>query len=158
MPAVGLSHDDFDRVFGARDDGAPGRSRLCRTCGGWHRVDQPWPHNCRPPAPPRNPDLATPQLAPQFVPFQTSGIDAEVIGSRGDKREYMERNGLVEYDAGVTPEREMTEREAKAEFAGQIKRYRETDPLNIKPVDVIGQTDLNEAPEVSTEGMEIFDE
>lgn len=159
MPAVGLSRDDFDRVFGARDDAdAPGRSRLCRSCGGWHRMDRPWPHNCRAPAPPRNPDLATPQIAPPFHAFQTVGLDPEVIGSRHDKREYMAKNDLVEYDAGVQPEREPTEREVKAEFAAQIKRFVEADPLAIKPVDVIGQTDLSEAPEVSTDGMEVFND
>lgn len=150
---------EYARIFGAPSEvGGTGRSRRCNTCGGWHRLDQPWPHNCREPAPPRNPDLASPQIAPPFHAFQTVGIDPEVIGSRHDKREYMARHDLVEYDVGVTPEREPTEREEKRVFAEQIKRYRETDPLNIQPVDVIGQTDLNEAPEVSTEGMEVFDD
>lgn len=22
------------------------RERLCKACGGWHDLDQPWPHNC----------------------------------------------------------------------------------------------------------------
>lgn len=159
MPAVGLSRDDFDRVFGAPvEDGAPGRSRRCNTCGGWHRMDQPWPHNCRRPAPPRNPNLATPQIAPPFVPFKTGELEgAEIINSRADKIAYMDKNDLVEWDAGVEPDREPTEREMKREFAGHVKRFAETDPLNIEPIDRIGETDLSEAPEVSTDGMEVFD-
>lgn len=161
MPSLAM-HElgaEYDRIFGGdSEDRRTGRSRLCRSCGGWHRLDRPWPHNCRAPAPPRNPDLATPQIAPPFHAFQTVGINPEVIGSRHDKREYMERHDLVEYDAGVTPEREASEREMQAEFAGQIKRFRETDPLAVEPVDVIGQTDLSEAPEVSTDGMEVFND
>lgn len=106
MPAVGLSQEQFNRVFGPKDDldnNGPGRSRKCKVCGGWHRLDKPWPHNCRSEAPRRNLDLAMPQLAPSFEPFLSTPMhpDAEVIGSRNAKREYMKRNGLVEYDKGV---------------------------------------------------------
>lgn len=93
-------------IFGPKDDlepEAPGRSRKCKVCGGWHSLSRPWPHNCREPAPPRNRDLAAPRIAPSFEPFKTGMLEtAEVIGSRGDKREYMKRNDLVEYDEGVS--------------------------------------------------------
>lgn len=35
--------------------------RLCRVCGGWHRLDQPLPHNCRPEAPRRG-NYAAPRV------------------------------------------------------------------------------------------------
>ena len=160
MPAVGLTPAEFLSVFGPRaDDAGPGRYRLCRSCGDWHSLDRRWPHNCRPPAPPRNPDLATPQIAPPFEPFRTGMLDGAVtIGSRAEKRAYMDRHDLVEWDDGVKPDREPSERDQKREFAEQVKRFAETDPLNIEPVDVIGRTDLNEAPEIATDGMQVFDD
>lgn len=158
MPAVGLTLQEFAAIFGTHAEREPGRSQLCRFCGGWHRLDQPWPHNCREPDPPRNPELATPQIAPPFHAFQTVGADPVIIGSRHDKREYMARNDLVEYDAGVRPEPEPTEREAKQVFAQQIKRFAETDPLNIPPLDRIGETDTAGAGEVSLDGVEIADD
>lgn len=135
MPAVGLTEEQFARVFGPRDDldsNGPGRSRRCRSCNGWHRTDQPWPHNCRSEAPPRNPDLATPLLAPRFDPFLAGAQgdpDAEYIGSRNDKREYMKRHDLTEYESGVADtsgewSRQIDERR---EVAETVKRFMDTD-------------------------------
>ncbi|WP_305968551.1 MULTISPECIES: hypothetical protein [unclassified Mameliella] len=127
---------DADRhaaIFGAPDPietSGPGRSRKCRSCGGWHRLDQPWPHNCRRPAPPRNPDLATPRVAPPFEPFKTGVTEtAEVIQSRNDKREYMRKHDLVEYDEGVRSETDhwTYEREQEREVAQLIADVSQTD-------------------------------
>ena len=160
MPAVGLSREDYDRVFGpALEERETGRSRLCRTCGGWHRTDRPWPHNCRAPAPPRNPNLSTPQIAPPFQPFRTGVLeDAEIINSRHEKQEYMAKNDLVEWDAGVEPDREPTEREFVETFAKDVKRFAQVDPLSIEPVDRIGETDTDGAGEIDTEGMQVLDD
>lgn len=158
MVAFKFDRNHFESVFGApRREEEPGTYRKCRTCGGWHKRGLT-PHNCREPEPPRNPDLATPQIAPPFHAFQTVGADPVIIGSRHAKREYMARHDLVEYDAGVKPEREPTEREAKQVFAKEIKRFAETDPLNIPPVDRIGETDTAGAGEVSLDGVEIADD
>lgn len=133
MPSVALSQSDFDRVFGPKDNldsNGPGRSRKCKVCGGWHRLDMPWPHNCRSEAPPRNPDLAMPQVAPAFQPFKASvHPDAPVIGSRNDKRDYMDRNGLAEYEPGVRNEGAQwaREKEERRELEADIQRFDQTD-------------------------------
>lgn len=125
------------KLFGPKDDlgAGPGRSRRCRSCGGWHRLDQPWPHNCRPPAPPRNPDLATPQIAPSFDAFRTGVTDdSAIITSRNDKREYMKRHDLVEYDEGVTNAPTwVEEKEREREVTDAIRRFRDTDTEYYSP-------------------------
>ena len=156
MPAVGLTRDDFNRVFGTPSaERETGRSRRCRFCGDWHRLDRPWPHNCRDEAPPRA-DFATPMIAPKFEPFRTGVLEgAEIINSRRDKREYMAKNDLVEWDDGVQPERGPTEREEKEVFAREVKRFAETDPLNIEPVDRIGETDTDGSGDIATDVIEV---
>jgi hypothetical protein len=144
---VAIDPDQFAAVFGPKPERSNGRSRLCKTCGDWHSLDQPWPHNCRPPAPPRS-HLAAPMLFPKFEPFRPDMFAETVINDRRDKRDYMERHDLVEYDAGVKPVQGPSEREWEQEFVADFKAAQEMDPLAIEPVDVIGRTDLNESPEV----------
>lgn len=146
---------EYARIFGPREESGPGKTRLCKMCGGWHRLDA-WPHNCLPERPQRS-HLAAPQLAPRFEEFMTGRTaDAAYIGDRKAKREFMARHDLVEYDEGVKPEREMTEREWEADFVADFKRTVEEDPLNRPPVDVVGRTDLEGADEVDVSDMEIF--
>lgn len=150
-----LPSDEYARIFGPRtDDAAPGRQRLCRTCGGWHRAGQV-PHNCRPEPAPRS-HLASPQIAPSFGEFVASRITGEVIGDPKAKREFMAAHDLVDYDEGVTPEPDQTDREWEREFVADFKRAAETDPLNRPPVDVIGQTDTAEAGEIDVSEIEVF--
>lgn len=145
--AVALDPDQYARVFGPKSEPAQGRSRLCKACGDWHSLDKPWPHNCREPAPPRS-HLAAPMLFPKFEAFKPDMFADTVINDRIEKRDYMERNGLVEYDVGVKPIAGPTEREWEAEFVADFKAAQEMDPLAIEPVDVIGRTDLNDSPEI----------
>ena len=149
--------DEYARIFGPRDsrDAAPGtRSRLCRFCGGWHQVGHV-PDNCREEAPPRA-KLAAPMIAPKFEPFVAGTHDAPVIiNDHRDKRTYMDRHDLVEWDEGVTPEPEPTERQWLNEFVEDFKRAQETDPLNRPPTEVIGQTDPAEAEEIDINKIEI---
>lgn len=157
MPAVGLSRQEFEAVFGPRNADTTGRSLRCRVCGGWHPKGQV-PHNCRREAPPRA-DLAAPMIAPPFQPFRTGVLDdATIITNRAEKRDYMDRNDLVEYDAGVQPERGQTPREWQAEFVADFKRVMETDPLNRPPVERIGETETDGAGEIATDDMQVFDE
>lgn len=147
---------EYARIFGGDDLGAnPGkRSRLCRFCGGWHALDA-WPHNCRPEAPPRA-KLAAPMLAPMFEAFVAGDHDNPVvINDHRDKRDYMERHDLVEYDAGVRPDREPTEREWVEDFVQDFKRAMEEDPLNRPETEVIGRTDLSEAEEIDITKIEV---
>lgn len=148
---------EYARIFGPRDDldAAPGkRSRKCKVCGGWHVLGA-WPHNCRSEAPPRA-KLAAPMLAPRFSEFVAGTHDDPVIiNDRRDKRDYMERHDLVEYDEGVKPEPEPTERQWLEEFVTDFKAACEMDPLNRPPTEVIGRTDLEGAPEVDVSKIEI---
>lgn len=164
MPAVGVSQKDYNRVFGPKDDldstGA-GRSRKCKMCGGWHRLDQPWPHNCRPEAPKRNQNLKTPQLAPKFEAFRTGALEsAEVINSRADKREYMKKNDLVEYDNGITNKQSWVEQiEYENEIVADLKRFHEIDSENLTP-DLKAQRmeesgTLDEGTEINVTDIEI---
>ena len=156
MPALNLSQTDHERVFGPRLEARKtGRSRRCKVCGDWHRLDRPWPHNCRSEAPPRA-DFATPMIAPAFQPFRTGVTEmGEIINNRHDKREYMARNNLVEYDDGVQPDTEPSEQEQKREFSEQITRFEQTDPLNIKPVDRVGETDTDGAGDIDATEIEV---
>lgn len=164
MPAVGISAEQHARVFGPRDDldiTGHGRSRKCKVCDGWHRLDQPWPHNCRTEAPRSNPKLATPQIAPPFQAFKTGQLDnAKVITSRAEKAEYMRRNDLVEYDTGVSNEETWVEkRECERGIVRDIKRFIETDPLNLPP-DLKAQPmneggSLDDGTEISASDIEV---
>lgn len=133
----------------------PGRSRLCKHCGDWHSMARPWPHNCREPAPPRA-RLAAPRIAPRFDAFRTGMLDGAVINDRREKRGFMERRDLVEFDEGVTAPPEQTDRQWREELAQDVKRAMETDPLAVPPVDVIGQIDTDGAPEIDAAAIEVF--
>lgn len=138
-----------------------GRSRLCKVCGDWHRLDRPWPHNCRAEAPPRNPDLAVPMIAPTFQPFCTSPLDdGVIINSRAEKREYMARHDLAEYDEGVGKRNEwVEERELERQVVADLKRFHETDAENLSPdlkavpIDEAGS--LDEGTEINTDAIEV---
>lgn len=157
--AMQMSKEQFAAVFGTETDQTKaGRSRLCAVCGGWHSLDAPWPHNCRSPAPPRNPELASPQIFPTFEPFKPNHFDDAIINDRRQKRDYMERHDLAEYDTGIKPDAGPTEREWEAQFVSDIKAAREMDPLAVEPVDVIGRTDLNHTPEIDIAAMPVADQ
>lgn len=120
-------------VTGAR----PGRRRFytCRFCGEIHQRGAA-PDNCREQARPE-PKLAAPMVAPPFEAFKTFPTDeGVVISNRHEKQEYMARNGLVEYDEGVAGQRTpdwIETRAHEAEIVADIKRFHETDPLNLAP-------------------------
>lgn len=150
-----LPRDEFSRIFGVRQaTGEAGRSRRCTSCGDWHRLDVPWPHNCREPAPPRA-ALPAPMLAPKFQDFMTGKTDtAEYIGDPRGKRNYMDKHGLVEFDAGVKPD-EVSERDHKRELVSDFKRSMEEDPLNRPPLERVGETNTEGAGEISMDSVEI---
>jgi len=156
-----MPKEQHEKLFGPRDDldsEGPGRSRKCKVCGGWHRLDKPWPHNCRSEAPPRA-DFATPMVAPPFRSFKTGVLeDAVVINSRHDKREHMKRNDLVEYDAGVGDKAEwVEEKRREQEIVQTIKRVMEEDPINRPPMEYVGEADTQGAGEIDTDNMEVVE-
>lgn len=145
---------DYARIFGQPEPGT-GRARLCKVCGDWHSLSQPWPHNCRSEAPPRA-KLAAPMIAPTFAPFVAGTRDEPVIiNDPSDKRAYMDRHDLVEFDEGVKPPPEPTQREWLAEFVEDFNRAEQTDPLNRPPTEIIGRTDLEGAAEIDAATIEV---
>lgn len=156
MTRVAMSDlgDNYARIFGQPERGT-GRARLCKACGGWHSLAKPWPHNCRSEAPPRA-NLAAPMLAPKFEPFVAGDHDAPVIiNDPRDKRSFMDRHDLVEFDAGVTKEPEQTEKQWVSEFVEDFKRAEQTDPLNRPPTEIVGRTDLEGAAEIDPTKIEV---
>lgn len=145
---------EYARIFGQPERSA-GRSRLCKVCGDWHSLSLPWPHNCRSEAPPRA-NLAAPMLGPKFEAFVAGDHDAPVIiNDPRDKRSFMDRHDLVEFDEGVKPPPEQTEKEWLAEFVEDFNRAEQTDPLNHPPTEVIGRTDLAGAAEIDPTTIEV---
>lgn len=152
---LGLDMDQFEAIFGPTPtERETGRSRLCGICGDWHSLKRPWPHNCRSEAPPRSP-LASPQIAPKFEAFRPNVHADTVINDRRDKVDYMERHNLAEYDAGVAPEPDQTDRQYQREFVQDFKRAMEIDPLSHPPVDIIGQTDTGDAGDICVDNIEV---
>lgn len=97
-------------------------------------------------------------IAPTFQPFVAGDVfDPVEISDPKSKREYMEARDLVDWDSGVKPEPEQTARQWEEEFVTDLKRSVEQDPLAVKPVDIIGRTDLDGTGEIDTAGMEIFE-
>lgn len=146
--------DEYARIFGKPETGT-GRARLCKVCGDWHSLSKPWPHNCRSEAPPRA-KLAAPMIAPKFEPFVAGTHDAPVIiDDPRDKRAYMDKHDLVEFDEGIAPPAEPTEREWLAEFVEDFNKAEQTDPLNRPPTEIIGRTDLEGAAEIDHTTIEV---
>ncbi|MEM6623917.1 MAG: hypothetical protein AAF674_16945 [Pseudomonadota bacterium] len=159
-----ISDDEHKRIFGDPERSeTPGRSRKCKVCGGWHRLDEPWPHNCRTEQRPMQ-ILSAPQLAPDFPAHMTGQTDgAEYIPDRKAQREYMERNGLTNWEEGVGRGPDwVREREELDAITDTIKKYREIDSENLDPAlkatERVGETDLGtDGAEVVPEGSPLID-
>lgn len=162
MPRYAMSPERYAAIFGASERAAePGRYRLCRVCKGWHKAGHV-PHNCRPPAE-RLQHLAAPQIAPPFEAFRTGYLEGwEVINSRNEKRDYMERNDLVEYDEGVGKRNEwVEENDLRREIIEDIRQLRATDTDYYGP-DLKAQTmdeggGLDDGTEIETANLEIIE-
>ena len=151
------------QLFGAplQEPSEPGRSRRCKSCGGWHRLTA-WPHNCMPPRVGPKQHLAAPQLAPKFEPFVAgTGFPPEPIMNPGHKPEYMKRPDLVPPDKGVGHRNAwVDDRESRDGIVSDIKRFHQTDTENLPPelrLQHHGDTAaLSEAPEVEAKDVEII--
>jgi|GEM_PF-2009644 len=144
------------------DDEKGGKKRKCKVCGGWHRLDRPWPHNCREPQ--RNMQhLPAPMLIPDITPHREGDT---VINSRSDQREFMKKNDLVEFetfDESSGTHKQFAEkgtseyRQYEEDLVEDIKRAIEEDPLNRPPPKMIEQAndEATDAEQISTEGMEV---
>lgn len=158
-----MSPEQHARIFGQpdpMDSTGTGRARLCKACGGWHKRGHV-PHNCRP-EPPRRANLATPMVAPPFGEFKVGPEpDAEIITNRHERREYMARNDLVDYAPGVGQRNEWVEEyENDRDIVADIKRFAETDPLNLPPdlrvTEYVGDDPKADA-EIDTDNMDMIE-
>lgn len=157
----GISADRHAAIFGPPDDiweEKGGKKRKCKVCGGWHKVDEPWPHNCREPV--RNMQhLPAPRIIGDIEPHVEGGV---YIDSRQTQREFMKRNGLVEFEpfteTAGTHKQDFNSKAYEEELVQDIKRSLQEDPANRPPPQMIEEVNEKATAEeaVSTEGMEVI--
>lgn len=158
-----VSAEAFARVFGPREtftDEEPARRRLCKACGGWHRVDEPWPHNCRSPddRPPQY--LSAPLLIHDVEPHRHGDW---IITSRNEQREFMRRTGAVEHDemreTAGTHRQDFASRTYQEDLVQDVKRAMQEDPLNSPPPLMIEEANAAAEPEaaISMDGVEVIE-
>lgn len=155
---IDLPADKFDRIFGPQlEPRRTGRARRCKVCGGWHATDRPWPDNCRQPRYTRQ-HLPAPQIAPTFTPF-LAGDDGTYIGDRSDKREFMKREGVVEYDAGITNKPTwVDERREQDEFVEDWKAVEQMSKERRDELLAPGRAPLDpDTPAVSPDDIEVIE-
>lgn len=77
--------------------------RFCRSCKGWHDLDQPWPVKCLSHFKARGArsDLARPTIVSDIKEYRATAIDKAtgqrpVIGGRRQHREFLRDNGYRE--------------------------------------------------------------
>lgn len=149
----------FNRIFGPRDDlnAYPGRSILCKSCGGWHALDKPIPHNCRKERLTPSP-LAAPMLTAPFGEFRTSPLDdGVVIGDRKARREYMARNDLVDYDPGITNAETWVDKiNADRQWVADFKAVCEMDPLAREPIQTLDRVATNDPDGIAPDAIEVI--
>lgn len=67
------------------------RSRLCRACGDFHDVDEPWPQKCFT----HHKIAAGPQIIGDLKPYK-SMIDGSIIDGRKRHRDHLKAHGCIE--------------------------------------------------------------
>lgn len=76
------------------------RQRLCKSCLGWHDLEEPWPEACLPARNTARSDLATPQIMRDIEDYR-SPIDGKLITSRSHRREDLKANGCIPWEPGI---------------------------------------------------------
>ena len=157
----GISKDRHAAIFGQPDDlweDKGGKRRNCKACGGWHRTDEPWPHNCRNNdwRPPQT--LAAPRIISDIEPHKEGDV---IINSRSDQREFMRNNGLVEFETfdetAGTHKQDFNSKEYERDLVEDIKRGMEEDPLNRPPPKMVEEANAEATVEeqISTDDIEV---
>lgn len=72
-------------------------SRLCRACGDWHDLDEPWPIECSAPAPAGRSDRFVFNYWPD-IPEYRSPVTGDLIDGRVARREDLKRHDCIEVD------------------------------------------------------------
>jgi len=163
MIKLDINKDRYAAIFGQRDDDlwgeSGGRQRHCKQCGGWHRTDEPVPHNCRT-IKRRMQYLSAPQIMPD-VPVHRSGD--VIINSRSDQREFMKRTGFVEHEdfeaTAGTGKQDFTSREYEEDLVNDIKRAIEEPPENRPPPMMIEEANehVNAEEQVAVDDIEVIE-
>ena len=89
--------------------------RYCKTCGGWHDLDEPWPH-----AQYQQPSGI--QIIKDIDPYKAVAVDVAtgkrpVIAGRRQHKEFLKRNGYVEVgNEKMTPRKPELDTVSKAEI------------------------------------------
>lgn len=160
MAVSGISAEKYAGIFGTPDDLGEkgGRKRKCKSCGDWHSLSKPWPHNCREVK--RNMQvLPAPRVIGDVEPHVHDGV---LIGGRVDQREFMKKRGLVEFEnfeeSAGTHKQDFGSKAYEAELVQDIKRSLEEDPLNRPPPQMIEEVNEKATADeaISTENMEVI--
>lgn len=102
------------------------RQRLCKTCGGWHDLDRPWPDNCREPVWTRQ-HLAAPRInADSMNPVQ-SMTNGRYYDSKSALRAEYKRAGVIEVGNDVptskpAPDRAALKKQRQASIGKALSR------------------------------------
>ncbi len=75
------------------------RSRHCRICGGWHDLDEPWPHNCIAhfgERGPRSTAVPLPMLIRDQIDPLLHPADGKYYDSKAAMRRVGKERGLIE--------------------------------------------------------------
>ena len=85
-----------------------------------------------------------------------------MISTRAERRDYMERHGLVDHDPGIRPETEhwTWRKDDERQIGETMKRYRDTDtdywPDDVQPA-ALESGSLDDGTEIDTAGIDIVD-
>lgn len=97
------------------------RQRLCKVCGGWHDLDQPWPHNCSThEQSKRAEDLPVPMMNFDTMDAVQSMTNGLFYDSKSALRSEYKRAGVVEVGNDVPATKPKTDK------AEQKKRIQKT--------------------------------
>lgn len=72
------------------------RERFCKVCKGWHRLDQPWPHNCRQEDWRQRSDLPGPMLIRDEIDHVQSMATGKWYSSKAKLRQEYKDLGMIE--------------------------------------------------------------
>jgi hypothetical protein len=72
------------------------RERFCKVCTGWHRLDQPWPHNCREEDWTQRSELPGPMIIRDGMDAVQSMLDGKMYDSKRALRATYKAAGVTE--------------------------------------------------------------
>lgn len=89
------------------------RQRLCKVCGGWHELDQPWPEACAQPTVAPSHGLSVPMVNFDTMDAVQSMTNGLYYDSKSAMRKEYKRAGVVEVGNDVPTEKPKTDHVAR---------------------------------------------